>query len=326
MPTKTPTKYATKKPTERPTKTPTKAPIVACGSSSTAIVKYINSITLSNKTLSLSGNTSWDGALQYLIASNNKTGVQLSTCNPADQNRLRNRFAYLALIYSTGMQGQEATWFANPNECQWTGISCDANKIVWILSLSSKGLQGTIPDDVGLWTGLKYFYASSNRLGGSLPSSIGAWTRLIEFIVRGSQLGGSLPSSIGLWSRLTFFDVRENQLIGSVPSSIGAWAGVTIFDVNNNQLIGSLPSSIGAWARITDFRVYNNQLVGTVPNEVSKWTSIKSAYFHSNMFNGTMPVIGKDYCPKTAPPDPALQLWADCNTPEIVCGCCNVCK
>jgi hypothetical protein len=226
-------------------------------------VRYINNITLSNKTLSLSGNTSLELALKQLVASNNQTGVQLSTCIDADKSRLNQRFAYLAFVFSTG-KGNQTSWFDKPNECNWYGTSCIAN-IVNVINFMNQGLEGSIPDDVGLWTELKYFYAGNNKLTGSLPSSI------------------------GLWTSLEVFYVFNNQLAGSLPSSIGRWTSIFDFSAPNNRLTGSLPSTVGGWTRLTRFDVGVNKLTGTVPKAVSNWTSITYAVINANMFNGTMP-------------------------------------
>jgi PT repeat len=301
QPTKAPTKRPTKAPTKRPTKQPTKAPVAICGSSSNWLVAYINGITLSNRTLSLNGTSALDKALQYLNATNGNVGVQLSTCNPADRDRLRRRYAYLALIQSTGKSNM-TSWFNKSDECQWTGFSC--NGLTVGLDLSKKGLLGTIPDDVGLWTNADAFRVDENALVGSLPSTIGQWTSLI------------------------YFSVFKNKMFGSLPSSIGAWKGISYFNVANNQFVGSLPSSIGNWTGIFTFDVSTNQFGGTVPTDLSKWTSLatsqfSSVLFYSNMFTGTMPAFGNKFCPKNKT---GGILQADCGTSkEIVCVCCNGC-
>jgi hypothetical protein len=239
--------------------------------------------------------------VQSLDASNGRVGVQLSTCNQAGRDRLRQRYAYLAMIQSTG-KGNMTSWFNRSDECQWTGFFC--NGLTVSLDLSKRGLVGTIPDDVGLWTNADAFRVEENALVGSLPSSIGKWTSL------------------------TYFSVFKNRIVGTLPSLIGAWKGISYFNAANNQLVGTLPSSIGNWTGIFTFDVSTNQLGGTVPTDVSKWTSLEtsqlsSVLFYSNMFTGTMPSFGNKYCPKNKT---GGLLQADCGaSKEIVCVCCNGC-
>jgi Leucine rich repeat N-terminal domain len=178
-------------------------------------VAYINSVTLSKKTLSLSGNDSLDPALKQLVASNNET---LSTCLAADQSRLNQRFAYLAFMFSTNGKNSPS-WFSNSNECSWTGITCTGNTLTK-LDLSFKGLAGTIPDDVGLWTGLTYFNVLSNQLIGSLPSSIGLWTGLTYFNVIINQLTGTVPKEVANWTstKLNQAYFTSNMFNGTMPA------------------------------------------------------------------------------------------------------------
>jgi hypothetical protein len=211
-----------KAPTRLPPKAPTKAPIVACGKSSNAITAYINAITQSKKKLSPSGTNPLDKALKYLIASNKNVGVQLSTCLADHKARLRNRFAYLALMYSTGNEGRETTWFGSSNECEWAGIVCNGNTVRELV-LTNVGLQGTIPADVGLWSSLNKFDVSYNQLGGSLPSSIGKWTVLNYFSVESNELTGTIPKEVAKWTSFgsttigtAFF--HYNMFTGAMPT------------------------------------------------------------------------------------------------------------
>jgi hypothetical protein len=212
-----------KAPTNLRPKSPTKAPIVACGKGSNAIAAYINSITLSKKKLSLSGTTPLDKALKYLIASNKKVGVQLSTCLSDHQARLRNRFAYLALMYSTGRESLERTWFGADHECEWAGMVCNGNT-VREFDLSSRGLQGTIPADIGLWSRLNKLDLSYNQLSGSLPSTIGKW------------LTGTVPKEVSKW--VTFGSTtigtayfESNLITGTMPTIGYNWCPNTYEDI-----------------------------------------------------------------------------------------------
>jgi hypothetical protein len=154
-------------------------------------VAYINSIKLSKKTLSLSGNDSLDMALKQLVASNNET-LTLSTCLAADQKRLNQRFAYLAFMFSTNGQ-YTPSWFAKPNECDWTGITCTGNTVTKF-DLRFFGMEGTIPDDVGLWTGLTYFNMNTNQLTGTVPKEVANWTSIKYAYFHSNMLTGVMPA------------------------------------------------------------------------------------------------------------------------------------
>jgi hypothetical protein len=175
-----------------------------------------------------------------LNTSNAQTGVKLSTCIQADKDRLRQRFVYLGLIYST-VKNVSTTWFAAANECTWTGITCTTNRVNK-LDLSRQTLQGTIPDDVSLWTGMNEFNVRINNLSGSLPSSIGAWKYLTAFSVAGNNLSGPLPPAIGAWTYLQSFDVGSNKFSGAVPTELSKWTNIYSAYFDTNRLNGTMPT------------------------------------------------------------------------------------
>jgi hypothetical protein len=284
----TPLQVPTRQPAKAPTKAPTNQPIPAPTPCVNDIVNYINKITLSKQVLTVSEDTPLDEALRQLVISNAKPGVQLSTCNETDQDRLRQRFAYLAFIFSTG-KGSEVSWFDNVDECLWTGITCDSNNRVSTLVLYGRTLKGSIPPDVGLWSSLKLFNVESNQLNGQLPAALGRWSNLTYFEVSLNQLAGTIPSSIGRWTQLDVFDVSDNKLTGSLPASIAAWNLLQSFFAGSNQLSGRLPVSIGNWTGIKNFGVGSNQLTGPLPSSIGAWTGLGSFVIDSNMMNGLLP-------------------------------------
>jgi hypothetical protein len=176
---------------------------------------FINRITLSGQTLAANTLTPLNRALQQLVNSNTAVGVQLSTCKNSDKERLCQRFAYLALVFSTG-KGNQATWFSNVDECLWMGVACNNKKII-SLELGASTLQGFLPADIGLWTNLAKFDVNENKLGGPLPSSIGKW------------------------SSLTYFSVADNEMIGNVPVAVANWTSIEIAYFDLNAFSGTMP-------------------------------------------------------------------------------------
>jgi Leucine-rich repeat (LRR) protein len=236
---------------------------------------YINSITLSNQTISASGPSNLDQALAQLLQSNARQGVQLSPCIEADRKRLRQRFAYFALAYSTGAFVD----FDDDNECNWGILRCNVNGTVTIVYSSDDRLVGSIPADVGLWTGLTAFTLEGNRaLTGTLPATIGLWTSLEYFTVYENNLNGALPSSIGAWTALKQLDIDQNQFSGVFPSSAGAWIDIDTVYMQNNKFTGPLPSSIGGWAKVRYIDITNSGFSGPLPASIGKWTKLEEFY------------------------------------------------
>jgi hypothetical protein len=344
---KAPTDGPTKAPTRRPTRSPTAAP-TPCVSD---IVKYINSVTLSNQTLSVNGSTTLDQAVRQLLSSNTRQGVQLSTCNVTDRKRLRQRYSYFALICSTGVVGSMD--FNRNNECDWQGLACNANGTVTELKFTGQNLKGGIPVDVGLWndlttvalsrneltgslptsiglwTNVKSLDVSDNMLNGTIPSNVGSWTTLEELKIYTNRFSGKLPSSIEAWTNLQYLEMYENEVTGLLPTSIGrAWANITYIDISDNRFTGPLPADIGAWTKLQFFYANKNRFNATIPAELANWVSIRKVNLSFNSFNGSVPKIGANFCPKNFSDGATLSLSADCRKStgsKVVCECCTIC-
>jgi hypothetical protein len=303
-PVNAPTREPVPLPTERPRNQATTARPVSPAAPSTClsnVVQYINSVTLSNQTLSESGASPLDEALRQLLVSNARVGVRLSPCHEMDRKRLRQRYAYFSLICSTGIVGRVD--FDDDDECRWRGLTCNDGTVTELQI--GVNMIGTVPADVGLWTGLETFSVGGSKLSGQLPSSMGAWTNLRVLAISDNKFNGTLPSAIGEW-----------------------WVNMSYFSTSSNEFTGSLPASIGKWNKLWYFGASNNKFTGTIPNGVSNWTSIRQVFLHDNLFTGSVPTIGNNFCPKNFPPGPRfhqqfIDLWADC--PEIACECCNFC-
>jgi hypothetical protein len=298
---------------------PTKAPIncyqnadayLTCNTSPScdaSIETYINCITLSKRTLTLTGTTLEDKALQFLVYNDT---LKLKPDSEANKTRLRQRFALMALGHMPDMSGLQAaidqSWYFVANECDWTQrgntqFNCQNGKVRNIDFDSFT--VGTIPPDFAWLTSLSRFSISTCAITGTLPSLVGWWTSLTYFYLVGTLLTGSIPSEVGQWTALDTFATANSKLKGSIPTQVGKWTALQYFNVRTNKLTGTIPSS------------------------VSQWTAIKEAYFHGNAFNGTMPSFASGFCPQLGN---GTKLQADCkNTTgqvKIACTCCNVCS
>jgi hypothetical protein len=160
-----------------------------------SILDYINSITLTGRTLTYPDPTTAEGrALAWLMtldfdddnykngAANVTTAVNNVTTN--DLVLLRQRYALATLWFQTPTHfalrpSAGNTWGTSVNVCEWTDVYCDNRYLVENLQFSSVGLQGGhIPADLGLLTSLTVLDLTSNKLAGTIPSSLGYLTLL----------------------------------------------------------------------------------------------------------------------------------------------------
>jgi hypothetical protein len=282
------------------------------------LTSYINSITLSNQSISFNGTSPESMALTWMITNDTTLNVTAMTSLDASTDAIgfsiRQRFPLLVMWFhqsDTDKWARTDKWLKDPNECNWYGISCkviydeDSRKnqtaVTQIKLNGTFGYVGTIPSDIGLLSYMQYFEISdttyyyqsrqARSLLGTLPDTIGLWTALTYFRVSGNfALTGTLPNSIGQWTALTHFNVSENLNMGDLlPNSIGDWSELTFFSVKSSGFDGPLPETIGSWTKLTYFDVYISRLSGTIPDSIGQWTALQYFDISYCRFTGTLP-------------------------------------
>jgi hypothetical protein len=183
------------------------------------ILPYINSITLSGRTLTYpSSSSAEERAVQWLVEDDLGTAVD-------DEQSLRQRYILSTLWFfqptptrtGFGSANHAASWTSNIDECEWLDVECDANGHVTDLRLWHVYVQGQIPHDLGLLTDLTYLSLGSNLLSGTIPSSLGALLDLTYLSLGSNQLSGTIPSSLGALTALTSLFLEYNHLVGTMP-------------------------------------------------------------------------------------------------------------
>jgi Leucine-rich repeat (LRR) protein len=315
-PAASPVNVASSSPTKSPVNNPNSSPVNAPVDGAAALAYFINSITLSNRTIAANGTSPESMALKWMITNDTTldatTLTNLDSALPSRVGRsIRQRFALLVLWFQqreTDKWARTDGWLEDPNECNWYGISCDSmffegsgdnQTVVTQIALNGTGSYvGVIPSDVGLLSFLQHFEIrnttydndrSANFLQGTLPDSIGRWTALTLFDVSGNALNGTLPDSISQWTALTYFDVYNNSFIGTIPDIIDSWSALTYLDISVNAIIGTLPDSIGNWTSLSHFVVRYNELTGTLPESIGRWTALTYFSVRFNELTGTLP-------------------------------------
>jgi hypothetical protein len=212
------------------------------------LTNYINSITLSGRTISMNGATPEDQALKYLIEEDTTFDpTQISTLNSKVTNevhfRISQRYALMTLWFQQAFTNTSwflgNGWLVSADECNfnWYGISCISmnlggnvglQNVVTDVNLQSNNMKGSIPADIGLLFAMQAFGAFDNALTGTLPASIGQWTTLTYFSVYNNALTGTIPESIDNWSQIQIAYFDKNQFDGIMPNAICSYINQTI--------------------------------------------------------------------------------------------------
>ena len=157
------------------------------------------------------------------------------------------------------------------------------------LNLSTSGLTGEIPPEIGNLTNLTGLNLWNNNLTGSIPSEIGNLTNLTGLNLWDNNLTGSIPSEIGNMTNLIYLSLSQNQLTGQIPTEIGNLTNPTQIYLDNNQLTGTIPSEIWNMTNLTYLWLYDNQLTGSIPPEIGNLTNLISFHLNDNQLTGEIP-------------------------------------
>ena len=136
-----------------------------------------------------------------------------------------------------------------PEWCAFYGVTCDMDYgsaslySVTSIELSSKGLQGTLPNSIGSLTSLLHLAFGGNYLTGTIPSSIGSMSSLTQLTLNNNLLTGSIPSSISSLTQLVIIYMDNNQLTGTIPS-LSLLNSLYRLLLTGNYLTGSVSDSL----------------------------------------------------------------------------------
>lgn len=217
-----------------------------------AIVGFINSITLSERTI-VEANKSTalfypeDLALQWLSMHD---PLMLWPNTSWHQFRLRQRYSLLTLWFQQDkrplmeMNNKSATidssswlnttaWLVVGDECQWAGVACAPRR------------PRPPPVENEIWNTVIHIELGSNNLRGRIPADVGLLTSLVRFNVHNNSLYGSLPTTIGRFVDIDFFRVSNNSLTGTIPTAIQDWNRIKFASFHSNAFEnGPMPDDL----------------------------------------------------------------------------------
>ncbi|KAL3780375.1 hypothetical protein HJC23_002668 [Cyclotella cryptica] len=178
---------------------------------------------------------------------------------------------------------------SDPNECMWSGVSCDEYGHVTKLEFNGYSLDGTMPPEIGSLPFLEVLSLTDNILHGTLPSEIGYLRKLTALNLNNNEFTGSLPTELGYLTLLTVFSINGNQFTGRINLEFGLLPSLTQFYVGGNKFTGTIPSELGLFKSLTILSFDGNQFIGTLPSELGLLTSLTSLSVAENLFSGTLP-------------------------------------
>jgi len=134
-------------------------------------------------------------------------------------------------------------WGTSETPCSWEGVGCE-NGYVVDLSISARGLTGTIPPELGNLSKLRYLYLFSNHLTGTIPPELGNLSELRVLFLRQNELTGAIPAELGNLSDLERLALSSNDLTDPIPPEIGNLFNLDLLWLFWNGLDGAIPLSV----------------------------------------------------------------------------------
>ena len=133
-------------------------------------------------------------------------------------------------------------WSASTPIKDWDGVTVGGTRPRVVgLSVNSRGLDGTIPAELGDLTGLQRLHLFENRLTGPIPAALGKLADLQSLNVGENRLTGQVPLDLARLANLRSLDLSDNELTGVIPSQFGDLDNLVEVDLAGNDLRGCAP-------------------------------------------------------------------------------------
>ena len=174
-------------------------------------------------------------------------------------------------------------WTSEAIVCSWIGVTCDSRyHRVTRLNISSMGLVGTIPPEIGNLYFLVSLDMSENSFHGPIPPSIFNMSSLEVLNLRNNSLSSSLPFDMCKHNmrRLKRLRISYNELHGEIPSSLGQCSKLEYISLYNNSLSGHLPTQIGSITLLQFLSFGGNNFKGKIYQTETAYIQLVYKYIY----------------------------------------------
>uniref|UniRef100_A0A7S3KWS7 Leucine-rich repeat-containing N-terminal plant-type domain-containing protein n=1 Tax=Amphora coffeiformis TaxID=265554 RepID=A0A7S3KWS7_9STRA len=157
--------------------------------------------------------------------------------------KLIDVYAVATFFFSTGgiSWTNNTKWKSGDPVCVWHGIGCDVNGHVIAMELPQNNLLGTLPPELGLLAprpiepsssnattaGLTRLDLSGNGIQGKIPEQVGLLSSMEEFLIQDNLFSGRIPRGIRNWTFLQRLSLFDTYLEGEIPTELCSLANVT---------------------------------------------------------------------------------------------------
>lgn len=212
--------------------------------------------------------------------------------------------ALVALYNNTGGANWNVPWDISKPSANWHGVDRIGNigfnqftdfsngylnLNVNGLSLWQNNLTGSLPNEIGLLTSIRFLSLPVNNLQGGIPLSIGGLVNLETLWLAQNNLSGEIPKEIKNLINLKTLWLHNNNITGAIPSEIGSLINLEQLGLNDNAFNGNIPFTMGNLSKLTSLSLNRNSLTGSIPSELSNLSSLEDLWLFDNSLNGNIP-------------------------------------
>ena len=194
-----------------------------------------------------------------------------------------------------------STWPATVTSADfgtWAGVGV-TNGDITSLDRNVANLKGTLPNSLGLLTGLTYLNIPNNPgLTGELPASLGQLIHLSYLRTTNASLGGELPAALGQLTQLQYLYLESNLFSGPLPAWLGNLTNLRALSLVTNRFTGPIPAAWQSLTNLQDLELSNgvgirpgegNALTGGIPAWLGNLTNLTFLDLSLNPLGGTIP-------------------------------------
>ena len=157
-------------------------------------------------------------------------------------------------------------WSEDVPVSEWEGVVVGGSlPRVLSLNLTTSGLTGIVPSELGELSELRYLHLYGNDLSGEIPSELGHLANLDTLDLGDNQLTGTIPAELGQLARLVSLDLSANQLTGTIPAQLGDLEGLEWLVIADNRLAGDITGALMSLPNLNYVNIEDNRLSGCIP-------------------------------------------------------------
>ncbi|KAL0426918.1 UNVERIFIED_CONTAM: putative LRR receptor-like serine/threonine-protein kinase [Sesamum latifolium] len=174
--------------------------------------------------------------------------------------------------------------------CTWTGATCGhRHRRVTALDISTMGLTGDLPPEIGNLSFLVWLNLSTNFFHGNLPQDFTRLRRLKLVDLSFNSLSGDIPSWFSFLPVLQVLYLRNNSFRGLIPPQLSNASKIEALDLSYNAIEGEIPRQVGDLVSLKELTIRFNRLSGSIPLSLFNISGIEQVDLIGNSLYGSLP-------------------------------------